>query len=109
MWILQIYILLHEFSHLIGTLDHAYRYDGALWLAKNNATLARNNGDNYALYAMLLHNKCSEVTGLPDRPGDGYDRIEYARRVREYDTRLLPGVMKGFEGYFEGWPVDRDD
>jgi hypothetical protein len=48
-------ILIHEASHLAAnTRDHAYRPNGALALAKENAARAAENADNYEYFVETL-------------------------------------------------------
>ncbi len=48
-------ILIHEASHIAAnTRDHAYRPNGALTLAKENASRAAENADNYEYFVETL-------------------------------------------------------
>lgn len=48
-------ILIHEASHIAAnTRDHAYRPNGALALAKENASQAAENADNYEYFVETL-------------------------------------------------------
>ena len=48
-------ILIHEASHIAAnTRDHVYRPNGALALAKEDATRAAENADNYEYFVETL-------------------------------------------------------
>lgn len=77
-----------------ATSDHVYGRDRIMGLARYNSTLALNNADTYALYAMFAHLQCSEVTELADRKGDEYSRTEVEERINAHGGSELFDSLK---------------